>query len=624
MSGGFLFQAVIYLTAAMICVPILKRLGMSSVLGYLAAGILIGPFVLGFIGDEGSDIMHIAEFGVVLMLFLIGLELEPSKFWLMRRLILGMGSLQLIITSIIVFAAALLLGFTWQAAVATGFAVAMSSTAIELQYLKEKGLMNTSAGRSSLSVLLFQDVAVIPILALLPLLAIEVISLPEEGKTSLIDDLPRWMQTLSVLLSVGVIILSGKYVIVPLLKMIAGTRLRELFVAAALLIVFSIVLLMEIVGLSPALGAFLGGVVLANSEFRHELESDLEPFKGLLLGLFFMAVGASIDFTLIFQNPLMIFIIVAGIMFLKALVLLITGKIFRLSSDQNLLFALGLSQIGEFSFILYSYMGDLKILDEKWVGILMAVTAITMTITPVFLLINERLIAPRFGIKEADDKEMDTIDEKSKVIIAGFSHFGSTIGRFLRANGVKATILDNDSEMVDLLRKLGFKVYYGDATRTDLLESAGAADAKLLILAVNSINTSNEIINNVKKHFPELEVMVRVKNRFEAYDMIENGIKSIYRESLDTSVRMGMDALVKLGSRRYTAFRAAQNFLRYDEQALEKLAVHRHDKKEYIASAREAIETQEELLKGDVNFDPKSADHAWDSEQLREVLKKES
>lgn len=625
MSGGFLMTAVVFLTAAIVCVPIAKRLGMGSVLGYLIAGIVIGPFVLGFVGEEGEDIMHFAEFGVVIMLFLIGLELEPAKFWKMRKMVLGMGSLQMAGTAVLAGIIVLLFDFTLRGALATGLALAMSSTAIVLQTLKEKGLMSSASGQSSFSVLLFQDVAVIPILALLPLLAVAMPDAAGDDRHhSMFSDLPGWAQTIAVLVSVGVIVLAGRYLIVPGLRLIARIRLRELFVASALLIVFAIAFLMEMVGLSPALGTFLGGVVLANSEFKHELESDLDPFKGLLLGLFFIAVGASINFHLIAENPSRILILVFGLIVVKALILFAIGKIFRLGTDQNIMFAIGLSQVGEFAFVLFSYMDQLRILNSEWIGIMMAVVAITMTVTPVLMLINEKLILPRIGTKESESRPMDTVDESNKVILVGFAHFGSTIGRFLRAHGVEATILDNDSDRVDLLRKMGFKVYYGDATRYDLLESAGARDATILVSAIDSPETNLRVVDTVKKHFPHLELYFRARNRYDAYELMDAGVKHIYRESLDTSVRMGVEVLRAMGFRAYSATRAAQNFLKYDEESMWKLASERHDQEKYITRVREEIAEQEKLLEDDMSFDPTTTDHAWDSEQMREAIRNKS
>jgi monovalent cation:H+ antiporter-2, CPA2 family len=618
---NFLSQALIYLAATVVCVPIAKRLGMGSVLGYLFAGILIGPFVLGFIGKEGQDIMHFAEFGVVMMLFLIGLELEPAHFWRLRKSILGMGTMQLGITSTVLFVTLLFSGFSWQAALAISLALAMSSTAIALQTIKEKGLSQTVSGQASFSVLLFQDIAVIPILAILPLLAVRGATLSESGHGTFIDQFPGWLQTLSLFLAVGIIYTAGRFLIVPLLRLIAKTQLRELFTASALFLVVGIALLMQLVGLSPALGAFLAGVVLANSEYRHELESDLQPFKGLLLGLFFIGVGASINFQLIGSKPLLITELVLLVMVVKATVLFFTGRTYKLTNDQNLLYTFALSQVGEFAFVLFSFTNQLQIIDPEWMNILMAVTAVTMTITPLLLLLNEKIIDPRFGVKELpDQREADKIEERNTVIIAGFGHFGSTIGRFLRANGVEATILDNDSDRVELLRKMGFKVYYGDATRLDLLKSAGADEAKILIAAIDSPETNMELVTTVQKHFPEIKLMVRAKSRMDAYDLIEMGLTDIYRESLHTSIKMAVDVLTRLGHRSYTATRQGQKFLQYDEEALIKMAGLRHDMKQYILKARENFQLQEQLLSQDLKQDLSENDHAWDSEEIREIL----
>ncbi len=614
MSNIFLHDALIYLAAAVVFVPIAKKLGMGSVLGYLLGGIIIGPFFLGFIGQEGKDIMHFAEFGVVMMLFLIGLELEPSNFWRMRNLILGTGSVQLCTTTVLIFAVFLFIGFSWQAALACGLALAMSSTAIVMQTLREKGLTRTESGKSSFAVLLFQDIAVIPILALLPLLAFSAVHAPATGNATLLSGQPGWAQTLTLLGAVGLVILSGRFVIVPFLRFIARIHLRELFTAAALLIVIGTAYIMMLVGLSPALGTFLAGVVLANSEFRHELESDIEPFKGILLGLFFISVGASINFSLIVNNPLKIVALVCGIIVIKASVLFLTGKLSRLSFDQNLLFTLGLAQVGEFAFVLFSFSHQLNILSTQWTDMMMGVTAISMTVTPLLLLANERFIFPRFGTKEKEEKEADDIDVHNPVIIAGFGHFGSTLGRFLRANGINATILDNDSDRVDLLRKMGFKVFYGDATRVDILKSAGADEARVLIAAIDSPETNYDLVEKTKKLFPHLTIMVRARSRLDAYELIDMGVKDIYRESLDTSVRLGIDVLIKLGIRKYSATRAGQNFIKYDEAAMYQLAPHRHDQDTYIFNTREQIQLQEQLLTNDREVNPTLNDHAWDSD----------
>ena len=610
MSETLLGQAVVYLAAALVCVPLAKRLGLGSVLGYLLAGILIGPYGLGLIGREGEDIMHFAEFGVVMMLFLIGLELEPAHFWRMRNSILGLGSLQLVLTTLALTGGLLLLGLDWRGAVAVGLALSMSSTAIVLQTLKEKGLGQSQAGASSFAVLLFQDIAVIPILALLPFLALQTGSPAAAGGAA---GLPVWLKAGSVLLALVLVVAVGRYLVVPFLRIVTRSSVRELSVAAALLIIVSIALLMQRVGLSPALGAFLAGVLLANSEFRHELESDVEPFKGLLLGLFFLAVGASINFGLLAASPATILSLVAAVILVKAMVLAVAGRLFRLSFDQNCLFALGLSQVGEFAFVLLAFMQRLGIIDGDRSDTLMAVTALSMALTPLLLLFNERLVQPRFGTRLQVEPQADTIDLEHPVIIAGFSSFGSTLGRFLRANGVEATILDHDSDQVDLLRRMGFQVFYGDATRLDILRSAGADSARILFIAIDEPETASRLIATVKKHFPRLRIMARAGNNLDAHELLELGVDQIYRDFLDTSVRAGVEVLAALGQRRYSATRAAQNFLKHDEAAMRHLAPHRHDQSNYISNAREQIRLQEQLLAVDRASNPTLNDHAWDT-----------
>ncbi len=614
MNHSFLQDALIYLAAAIVFVPIAKRLGMGSVLGYLIGGIMVGPFGMGFVGGEGKEIMHFAEFGVVMMLFLIGLELEPVHFWRLRHQILGTGSLQMILTTLIFLAVFLAAGLKWQAALSMGLALSMSSTAIVLQTLREKGLAQTESGKSSFSVLLFQDISVIPILALLPLLSWHAVGAPAGASAAFFETLPGWAQTLALLFDVALIVLGGRLLLVPFLRFIARIHLRELFTASALFIVMGTAYIVSLVGLSPALGTFLAGVVLANSEYRHELESDIEPFKGILLGLFFISVGAAINFNLMIDRPLLVMLLVGGVVLLKASVLFITGRFIRLSFDQNLLFSLGLSQVGEFAFVLFAFIYQLRILSGEWTDMMMGVTALSMTLTPILLLVNERLIAPRFGTRRAEEKEADAVDARHPVIIAGFGDFGSTVGRFLRANGIECTVLDNDSDRVDLLRKMGFKVFYGDATRLDIIKAAGAEEADILVAAIGSPDLNNDLIDKARKHFPHLTIMGRAEGRLEAYDLIDKNIRHIYRESLDTSVRLGMDVLVKLGFRRFSATRAGQNFIRYDEEALWKLAPHHHDEDTYIYNAREQIRLQEQLLTADREVNPAANDHAWDSD----------
>jgi CPA2 family monovalent cation:H+ antiporter-2 len=616
----FLFQAMIYLAAAVVMVPVAKKLGLGSVLGYLLAGIVIGPAFFGFIGEEGQDLMHFAEFGVVMMLFLIGLELEPELLWKLRKPILGLGGLQVALTTAVVMTIAMMFGFAWQPALAIGMIMSLSSTAIVLQTLTEKGLMKVAAGQSSFSVLLFQDVAVIPMLALFPLLATfeaPLVTDAEQHTKTIVDGLPGWGRALVLLGSVGIIILAGRFLIKPLFRIVARTRVRELFTASALLLIVGTAVLMTQVGLSPALGTFLAGVVLANSEYKHELESDIEPFKGLFLGLFFIAVGASIDFSLILQQPLTVFSLVVLLIVVKGLVLYLLGKIFKLGTDQNLIFSFALSQVGEFAFVLFSYSLNEGILPKPTIDILIAVVAISMGLTPLLMVLNEKFVQPRIGsCTEIPVEQLpDNIDEKNPVIIAGFGNFGSTVGRFLRAHKIGTTVLDIDSDRVELLRKMGFKVYYGDASRYDLLVSAGANTAKLIIITLEPPDKRLEMIETIKKHFPNLRMLVRAQNRFDAYDLMNAGMLHVYRETIDTSVRMGVDVMKLLGFRAYTAERAARTFLKIDEKNLRKLSSIR-DPDQYILAAKEKIEELEQIIQAERGDLALQEDGAWDEESL--------
>ncbi len=618
MAGTILQNALIFLGAALLFVPVAKKLGIGSVLGYIIGGVAIGPYVLGMVGRESEEVMHATEFGVVMMLFLIGLELNPQAFWRMRKSILGLGGLQMGCTALLLFPMFYFaMGLSFSAAAALALSFSMSSTAIVLQTLKEKGLDKTQAGRSSFAVLLFQDVAVIPVLALLPLLAVSGSSAHDAhggGAIGFLEDYP----SLAIVLAVLFVYMLSRFFVGPFLHFISKVHMRELFTASALFLVIGVAWVMEQAGISAALGAFMAGVLLANSEFRHELESDIEPFKGILLGVFFTAVGSTINFQLILEEPATVLRIVFLLMLCKALVLFALGRIFKLVSDQNILFALLLSQIGEFAFVLLGSTGQLQIIDQTTLEFYMAVVAISMMVSPVLLFLNERFIVPRFGVKESEERNYQVDpQEENKVIIAGFAHFGSTLGRFLRANGVQATILDNDSDRVMLLRKMGFKVFYGDATRLDLLESAGAAKAVALVSAIDSPEKNMELADIVLKHFPNLKLYLRAKNRNDAYDLLDMGFHNVYRESIYDSVYMGVDVLCDLGFRRYTLKRKANEFIKFDNAALEKLAKERHDAESYVSSVREEIEMQEKLLNEDRKFLEHKPDNAWDKTPLQ-------
>jgi monovalent cation:proton antiporter-2 (CPA2) family protein len=616
-------QAMLYLAAAVVAVPIAKRLGLGSVLGYLLAGIAIGPFGLGLVGAEGQDVMHFAEFGVVMMLFLVGLELRPQLLWEMRVPVLGLGGAQVGVTAALIAGIAMVLGQPWQAALAIGLTLALSSTAIVLQSLNEKGLMRTEGGQSSFAVLLFQDIAVIPMLAIFPMLAVhgpELAGAADHGARSptWLESLalPGWAETLVVLGAVAAVIVAGHLLARPFLRFVAGTRLRETFTAAALLLVIGIALLMTRVGLSPALGTFLAGVVLANSEYRHELESDLDPFKGLLLGVFFIAVGASIDFALVAAEPARIGAIVGALILLKLAVLFVLGRAFRMGLDQNLLFAFALAQGGEFAFVLFSFATQAGVLTAEQTAPLIAGVALTMALAPLLMIVNDRLIRPRFGTRESAEREPDAIDQESAVIVAGFGDFGGTVVRFLRANDVRPTVLEYDSDRVELLRRLGLKAYYGDARRRELLHAAGAEDARVLFVAVGDPDRTLEVVATARKHYPNLAIYARAAGWFESFDLLKAGVRHVYRQNADTALRAGSDALRSLGARAHQVHRAARRFRRDDEQAMHELAESWGDEKAYFSAARERIESLERIMLAELGAEG-VRDAGWDAESLR-------
>ncbi len=616
-GNDFFYQAFVYLAAAVIAVPLAKRLGLGSVLGYLLAGILIGPYVLGLIGEEGQDVMHFAEFGVVMMLFIVGLELQPSLLWKLRVPILGLGGAQVIVTSLAISGIALMVSnLNWQSALAVGLTISLSSTAIVLQTLNEKGLLKTEGGQNAFSVLLFQDIAVIPILAILPLLSVSGESQQESHLW--IDHFSIGIKTAIVFGVIIAIILAGKYLMGPAFRLIAQTRLRELFTAASLLLIIAITLLMTQIGLSPALGTFLAGVVLAQSEYRHELETNIEPFKGLLLGLFFIAVGASIDFELILSDPGLIALLVVGLVLVKFLILLAVGRIFGMKHDSNFLFTFSLAQSGEFAFVLFSFALQNDVLTATIVNPLIAAVVISMALTPLLMIFNEKLIQPKFGTKEKEKPLEEDIDQQCPVIIAGFGRFGSTIGRLLQANGVMATYLDINPNNVDLLRKLGFKVFYGDASRQDLLKAAGAEEAKLLIITVDEPDKSVEIVKTAQKHFPHLKIISRTSGWMHSYDMIDLGVDAFYRDYLDSALRMGAGALKLIGLRQYQIQRALKLFRKHDENMVRELAKVRHEQSALISSSKQLMEDIENVLRVDIKRIGKDKDLGWDASSLRE------
>ena len=609
-SHDFLFQTFIYLLAAVVSVPLAKHLGLGSVLGYLIAGVIIGPFGFHLVGQEKENVRHVAEFGVVMMLFLVGLELRPNRLWQLRGPIFGTGSLQVVATTVVAAAVAVLCGIPVRTAIVTGMIVSASSTAIALQSLAERGQLETKGGQTSFAVLLFQDLAVIPMLALIPLLGAGR-HLPTAGEAG---HHARWLHALLVLGTVTAIILGGRFLVRPAFRYLALTRLQEVFTAAALLLVVGTALAMSRVGLSPALGTFLAGVVLAESEYRHELESDIEPFKGLLLGLFFISVGASIDLNLLRHFPVLILSLVLGLLLVKFLVLFAIGKVTRLENSQNFVFSIALAQGGEFAFVLVAFAAQNGVMAEELGNLLVATVALSMVVAPVLLTINERLIQPRF-LSRLPSREADKIDEHDNpVIVAGAGRFVAVVSRMLHLQGFRATVLDHDAEQVELIRRLGFKVFYGDATRLELLEAAGAERARLLIVAINDPEKTLQLVEAARKHYPHLELLVRALDREHAYKLIQLGVKHPFRETLDTSLELSAAALHHLGFDAYRAHRAAQKFKVYDEDTVRELArfYGTYDTNDFLGRIRRQIRTIDELFEAERSGATLPVDTGWD------------
>ena len=609
-GDGFFYQAFVYLLAAVVSVPIAKKLGLGSVLGYLTAGVVIGPFALGLIGAEGQDVMHFAEFGVVMMLFLVGLELQPSLLWKLKAPILGMGGLQVGATAGVIAVVGLALGFAWQVTVAVGLILALSSTAIVLQSMAEKGLMKTPGGERCFSVLLFQDISVIPVLAILPMLAVSTIA-GADGSHDGISALPGWQQALIVAALIGLIVVGGKLLVRPAFRLIAATRLREVFTAAALLLVIGIALAMQKVGLSPALGTFLAGVVLAESEYRHELESDIEPFKGLLLGLFFIAVGASIDFTFLRENPELVTQLVVGLVAVKLLVLAVVGRLFRLEWSQNFLFTFALAQGGEFAFVLFSFATQNGVLSPEIANPLVATVALSMAATPLLMILNEKFIQPRFAVPK--QQEADHIEEQHPVIIAGYGRFGHIVGRMLKSNGINATVLDLDPEQIETLARFGMKVFYGDAARLDLLHTAGLDSAKLLILAIDDPEKCNGLVEAVRQRHPEIVILARAHSLHHAYELTQTGANQVFRETLDSAVTMGEEALKAVGFRSYQAHRAGRIFRKHERTAMGSLFKMWEEGESFWDHAREHVSELERMMQQDQTDFAEAMDHAWEA-----------
>ncbi len=581
----FLYQASIYLAAAVIAVPLSARLGLGSVLGYLAAGIIIGP-VLGLVGAETEDLQHVAEFGVVMMLFLIGLELEPRALWDMRDRLVGLGGLQVLLSTAVIAGVTIYANHPWSVALAVGLTLSLSSTAIVLQTLSEKGLMQTNGGRATFSVLLTQDIAVIPILAMLPLLALPAMPhIESDGSIdrgaddlhgaghhslSLVEGLPGWAVTLVTIGAVAFVILAGIYLTRPLFRFIHASNLREMYTALALMIVVGISFLMTLVGLSPALGAFLAGVVLASSEFRHEMESDLEPFKGLFLGLFFITVGAGINVGYFFADPLDLIGLALLVIVAKGIILFLVGRAFKLRGRDHWLFTLGLAQAGEFGFVLLAFSTQQNVIPPDLSQKLLMIIALTMLITPLLFIIYD-VLSRTIGDSTLD-LEPDEIDEKGPVIIAGIGRFGQIVNRLVRASGFKTIVLDHDIETIQLMRRFGVKGFLGDPTRPELLRAAGLEKAAVLVAAMDDRKQVTRLVGYARRQRPDLHIIARAHDRTHVYELYQAGASDIVREMFDSSLRAGRYVLENIGLSEYEAAQAEQTFYHHDRMSVRDLA----------------------------------------------------
>ncbi len=618
MTGGVLAMVLVYLAAAVVFVPIAKRLGLGAVLGYLVAGVAIGPWVLGLVGDEGHSVAHFAEFGVPVMLFLVGLELRPALLWQMRKPIFGLGGAQVVGTAAVVAGAAVALDVHWKAAIAIGLTFAMSSTAIVLATLSERNLLRTQGGQGSFSVLLLQDIAVVPIFAVFPLLA----TVPAPAAPVTIASAteaagrPAWLSALFVIGAVAAVVAIGRIVVRPLFRFLATVRVRETFTAAALLIVVAISYLMYLVELSAALGTFLAGVVLADSEYRHELETDLEPFKGLLLGLFFISIGAQIDFGLIGREPVLIGAIVLATMAGKLGVLYVLGRLFRLDRPARWLFAFSLAQIGEFAFVLLAQGQKDRIFSAELAAPLVAAVALSMAITPLVFVVLERYVLPAVAERGAARPHDQIEHADTPVVIAGYGRFGQIIGRLLRANRIPMTILDLDPEIVELVRRLDVKVYYGDASRADLLHAAGCERARLFVIAVDDKDEATRIAEHVRHHYPHLKVLARCRDRQHYWELRKLGCVAVFRETFGSAYEAGVESLKQLGFRSYTAHRLARRWRDHEERILEELGEH-WGTQTYFGRVRQAMDEAERLMRDEDPGVFKERDAAWDNEALR-------
>ena len=583
--GSWISGLLVYLAAAVLAVPVAKFLGLGSIIGYLGAGILIGPWGLKFVTNP-EDMLHFAEFGVVLMLFLVGLELEPQRLWSLRKPIFGWGNVQLFGSALLLSLGAMACGVDWRLAVVAGLGLAMSSTAIGLGVLAERNILSTTSGESILSVSLLQDIAAIPIIALLPFLAVAA------GH----GDGGGWLGAAKAIGTIAVVILGGRLLLRPMLRWIALSDTPEIFTAASLLLVVATAALMDAVGLSMALGAFLAGVLLAESEYRRELETDIEPFKGLLLGLFFIAVGMSIDFAAILHQPWLMFAVVMTFLGLKAAALWGMARLMPIPPAERPVFIILLAQGGEFGFVVFQTATQAGVISGAASSFLIAAVAISMLLTPLLIVAADRWWLPLLSSGKRPGIEEISEPQNAPVLIAGFGRYGQIVGRMLFANGVKSTVLDHDAEAIEALRKFGWRVYYGDATRLDLMRTAGADKAKVIILAIDDIEQSVECAKMIRENFPDAIVVARARNVQHYYELYELGIRFIERETLDSALMTARSALEQLGWQPHQARNLALRFRRHNVAQLATVAPHRKDEARLIAAAKQGRQQLEELF----------------------------
>ncbi|WP_317178571.1 glutathione-regulated potassium-efflux system protein KefB [Pectobacterium sp. HCp5_1] len=582
-SSALLTAGVLFLFVAVVAVPIAARLGIGAVLGYLIAGIAIGPWGLGFIRDVEA-ILHFSELGVVFLMFIIGLELNPSKLWTLRRSIFGVGAAQVGLSTLILGGVLYLTDFSWQSALIGGVGLAMSSTAMALQLMREKGMNRNESGQLGFSVLLFQDLAVIPALALIPILA------------GVQGDFGDWERIgLKVAAFLGMLI-GGRYLVRPLFRFIAASGVREVFTAAALLLVLGSALFMEALGLSMALGTFIAGILLAESEYRHELEIAIEPFKGLLLGLFFISVGMALHLGILYTHIVKIMVAVLVLVAVKAAVLYVLARINRMRRSERLQFAGVLSQGGEFAFVLFSAAASFNVLKGEQLPLLLVTVTLSMMTTPLLMQLIDRILVRRYNVQDVPDEKPYVEDDEPQVIVVGFGRFGQVIGRLLMANKMRITVLERDISAVSLMRSYGYKVYYGDATELELLRSAGADKARSIVITCNAPEDTMEIVHLCQQHFPNLEILARARGRVEAHELLQTGVKHFSRETFSSALELGRKTLVTVGMHPHQAMRAQQHFRRLDMRMLRELVPQLTGDVAQISRVKEARRELEDIF----------------------------